>query len=116
LKTQFSILFLLISIFCFGQEKSEALIFPYQALHVHGPSVVDNLTAAFSDDDGVTWKWKKNLENDLRGKKATSFHYPAVIEGENGKVHTVYSYHRRYSKPDKKTIKWMAFDLDWLRK
>lgn len=74
-----------------------------------------NLSAALSEDDGETWKWRKNLENDLRGDKASSFHYPAVIEGEDGTIHTVYSYHRKDAKPDKKSIKWMSFDLDWLK-
>jgi predicted neuraminidase len=73
-----------------------------------------NLTVALSNDGGKTWKWKKNLENDLRGEKATSFHYPAVIEGKDGIFHTVYSYHRKDSKPDKKSIKWMSFDINWL--
>ena len=73
-----------------------------------------NLTASLSDDDGKTWKWQKNLENDLRGKQATSSHYPAVIEGENGLIHTVYSFHRKDAVPGK-TIKWVSFSVDWLK-
>lgn len=74
-----------------------------------------NLTVALSNDEGKTWKWQKNLENDLHGKEATSFHYPAVIEGKDGRIHTVYSYHRKDAKPEKKTVKWMSFDMDWLQ-
>ncbi|MBT3384425.1 MAG: hypothetical protein HN778_09800 [Prolixibacteraceae bacterium] len=73
-----------------------------------------NLTAALSDDDGKTWKWQKNIENDLRGEKATSSHYPAVIEGEDGTVHTAYSFHRKDTVPGK-TIKWVSFSVDWLK-
>ena len=73
-----------------------------------------NLTAALSDDEGKTWKWQKNLENDLRGEKATSSHYPAVIEGSDGTIHTVYSFHRKDRVPGK-TIKYVSFTIDWLK-
>lgn len=73
-----------------------------------------NLTAALSDDDGKTWKWKKILENDLRGEKATSSHYPAVIEGEDGIIHSIYSYHRKDTIPGK-SVKWKSFSVDWLK-
>lgn len=73
-----------------------------------------NLTAALSDDEGKTWKWEKDLENDLRGEKATSSHYPAVIEGSDGTIHTVYSYHRKDKMPGK-TIKYVSFTIDWLK-
>jgi predicted neuraminidase len=74
-----------------------------------------NLTAALSDDEGKTWKWQKNLENDLRSEKATSSHYPAVIEGDDGTIHTVYSYHRNDTIPGK-TIKYASFKVSWLKK
>jgi len=73
-----------------------------------------NLTAALSDDEGKTWKWQKNLENDQRGEKATSSHYPAVIEGSDGTIHSVYSYHRNDTVPGK-TIKYVSFTIDWLK-
>lgn len=73
-----------------------------------------NLTAAISDDQGETWKWQKNLENDLRGNKATGSHYPAIIQGADGKIHTVYSYHRNDTIPGK-TIKYVSFSTDWLK-
>lgn len=73
-----------------------------------------NLTATISDDEGKTWKWKKILENDLRGEKATSSHYPAVIEGKDGIIHTVYSFHRKDTVPEK-SIKWVSFTVDWIK-
>ena len=73
-----------------------------------------NLTAAISDDDGETWKWKKNLENDERGEKSTSSHYPAIIQGKNGIIHTVYSFHRKDTVPGK-TIKYRSFSVDWVK-
>lgn len=73
-----------------------------------------NLKAARSDNDGKTWNWSKDLEDDQRGELATSFHYPAVIEGKDGVIHTIYSYHKKDSEPGK-TIKWKAFELDFLK-
>jgi predicted neuraminidase len=73
-----------------------------------------NLTVALSDDEGKTWKWKKNLENDLRGKDATSSHYPAIITGADGLVHITYSYHRNDTVPGK-TIKHVSFPLTWVK-
>ena len=50
----------------------------------------------------------------LRGEKATSSHYPAVIQGSDGTIHTVYSYHRKDMVPGK-TIKYAPFTSDWLK-
>jgi predicted neuraminidase len=73
-----------------------------------------NLTAALSDDEGKTWKWKKNLEDDQRGKQTTSSHYPSVALGTNGRVHVSYSYHRSDTTPGK-TIKCVSFPVTWLK-
>lgn len=70
-----------------------------------------NLTAAISEDDGETWSKSYTLENDLREEKPTSFHYPAVIEGKDGTIHTAYSYHRK-DTTNGKSIKWMSFEID----
>jgi len=73
-----------------------------------------NLAAALSEDEGETWKWKMNLENDLRGETATRSHYPAVIEGGDGTIHVVYSFHRNDMEVGN-TIKWVSFPVGWLR-
>ena len=73
-----------------------------------------NLTAALSDDEGKTWKWKRSIENDLRKENATSSHYPSVIIGSDGRFYVSYSFHRSDIKPGK-TIKYCAFTLDWLK-
>jgi predicted neuraminidase len=80
----------------------------------HSESGRGNLTAAISEDEGKTWKWKKNLEQDIRKEKSTRFHYPAVIQSKDEAIHTVYSYHRNDTIPNK-SIKWMSFDADWLK-
>ena len=75
-----------------------------------------DLTVAISEDDGLTWKWKKQLEFDNRGKEATSSHYPAIIQGANGIIHVVYSFHHkdRNGAPDK-TIKYASFPVSWVK-
>lgn len=73
-----------------------------------------NLTVALSDDDGKTWKWKKTIEDDNRGKKATSSHYPSVIQGQDGRIHVSYSFHRQDVKPGK-SVKYVSFPLSWIK-
>lgn len=73
-----------------------------------------DLTVAISDDDGKTWKWKKQLEHDSRADHPTSSHYPSVIEDENGTVHVVYSFHRNDIKPGR-TIKYATFPVGWIK-
>lgn len=73
-----------------------------------------NLSVAVSDDEGKTWKWKRSIENDIRSDKPTSSHYPSVIEGADGRIHTSYSYHRNDIKPGR-TVKHVAFPLSWVK-
>ncbi|MDO1448969.1 exo-alpha-sialidase [Rhodocytophaga aerolata] len=75
-----------------------------------------NLEVALSTDDGKTWQWRKSLENDTRGKQATASHYPAIIQGADGKIHIVYSYHYndREGQPHK-TIKYSSFPPEWIK-
>jgi len=73
-----------------------------------------NLSIAISDDDGKTWKWTRAIENDIRAEKATSSHYPAVIEGTDGLIHVTYSFHRGDIKPGK-TIKHFSFPVSWIK-
>jgi hypothetical protein len=72
-----------------------------------------NLTIAISDDEGKSWKWKKNLEHDS-SDKPTSSHYPSVIQGADGRIHVIYSFHRSDRQPGK-TIKYSGFEVDWVK-
>lgn len=73
-----------------------------------------NLSVAVSDDEGASWKWKKVLENDSRAERPTSSHYPSVIEGADGRIHVVYSFHRNDISPGR-TIKYATFPLSWVK-
>jgi predicted neuraminidase len=72
-----------------------------------------NLTVALSDDDGKSWKWKKSIENDTR-KEPTSSHYPAIIEGADGRIHISYIYHLNDIKPGR-SVMYVSFPLAWIK-
>lgn len=67
-----------------------------------------SLAAALSEDEGATWKWKKNLEN----SKGESFHYPSIIQSSDGKIHLTYSY---FLKGERKSIKHISFNEEWIK-
>jgi hypothetical protein len=74
-----------------------------------------NLRVALSKDEGKTWGIQKNIENDLRGKKATSSHYPAIIQAADGRIHIVYSFHHKdRARAKSNTVKYVSFDRKWL--
>ncbi len=62
----------------------------------------NSLAVSLSDDEGKSWKWTRHLERAERG----SFHYPAVIQGADGKIHVVYSYFTDGGK----SMKYVRFD------
>ena len=66
-----------------------------------------SMAAAISDDEGKSWKWKKNLENQESG----SFSYPSVIQAKDGKIHVTFSYHL---PGNRKSIKHMIFKEKWI--
>jgi hypothetical protein len=67
-----------------------------------------SLVAAMSDDEGVTWKWKRHLDRDESRKG--SFAYPTAIQGRDGRIHVTYT----YSVAEGKTIKHVAFAPGWV--
>ena len=67
-----------------------------------------SLAVAVSDDEGATWKWKRNLEY----QKGSSFSYPSVIQAKDGKIHLTYSYHLG---KDQESIKYVTFDENWIK-
>ena len=70
-----------------------------------------SLVAAISDDEGVTWKWRRHLDGDP-GKPTTSqYHSPSVIQAKDGTIHITYS----YFVPEGKAIKHAHIDEDWIK-
>lgn len=67
-----------------------------------------SIAAAISDDEGKSWRWKRNLENIEGG----SFSYPSVIQSKDGMIHVTYSFHL----PEKKrSIKHVVIDEAWIK-
>lgn len=67
-----------------------------------------SLAAAISNDEGKSWKWKRNLENII----GASFSYPSVIQAKDGTIHITYSY---FAKEGKKAIKHISFKENWIQ-
>jgi predicted neuraminidase len=63
------------------------------------------LTLMLSDDEGKTWKWKTDLENDEN--KTGSFSYPCLIQTKDGMLHMTYSYRQ---KGEGESIKYVVMD------
>ncbi len=63
------------------------------------------LSLYISDDEGMSWKWKRTLENEAKGKG--SFSYPCLIQTSDGLLRVSYSY-----SVDKaaESIKYMVID------
>jgi len=66
-----------------------------------------SLAVSLSSDEGRTWEVTRHLENDESGR----YHYPAVIQSRDGRIHCVYSYFVEAGK----TMKHAAFNEAWIR-
>jgi predicted neuraminidase len=78
------------------------------------------LAVQLSDDEGVTWKWKRYLENAENEPLRGEFHYPSVIQAQDGTLHASYSHFWKPPPADKgaktaKTIKHAHFNEEWIR-
>jgi predicted neuraminidase len=67
----------------------------------------NSLLVSISDDEGKTWKWQRHLEKEATG----SYHYPSVIQAQDGTIHVVYSYFVKGGK----SMKHAAFNEAWVR-
>lgn len=66
----------------------------------------NRLALSYSEDEGTTWKLGQYLED----KPSGSFHYPAIIQTRDGRLHAVYSYFVEGGK----SMKHAQFDEAWL--
>ena len=74
------------------------------------------LTVSLSEDEGRTWKWSRALESDSRPERASSFHYPSVMQAPDGSIHASYSVflnHLQEGEP-RKTIRHARFNPKWI--
>lgn len=66
-----------------------------------------SLAVSLSEDEGRTWKFTRHLERHETG----SYHYPAIIQGQDGTLHAVYSYFVKEGK----SMKHAAFNEAWVQ-
>lgn len=74
------------------------------------------LTVAISEDGGITWPYKRNVEvgdgycmsNNSRKKVNRELSYPSIKETEDGKIHLSFTYFRQY-------IKYVCITEDWIK-
>jgi predicted neuraminidase len=64
------------------------------------------LAVSRSHDEGLTWNATRYLEDHDRG----SYHYPAIIQSRDGRLHAVYS----YFVDGGKSMKHVEFHPDWI--
>lgn len=77
------------------------------------------LAASLSVDEGKTWRYTRHIELDLNEdfNKRNKASYPSIIQGKDGIIHVVYSYHKYNSLPyDDDTIKYIRFKEEWIAK
>jgi len=75
-----------------------------------------SLAVSISTDEGKSWQHTRHLELDMRDRQiATSSGYPSVVQGRDGTLHVVYSYHHNDRKGGpSKTIKYVQFNETWI--
>jgi len=67
----------------------------------------NSLAVSLSDDEGRTWRWTRHLERHPDG----AYHYPAVIQSQDGMIHVVYSYFVAGGK----SIKHVVLNEAWIQ-
>ncbi|MFO7975200.1 MAG: exo-alpha-sialidase [Candidatus Hydrogenedentota bacterium] len=73
-----------------------------------------SLAVSLSEDEGRTWKWTRHVERVEKGQG--SFHYPSIIEGNDGNLHCSYSYFvRGQDGKEGKSIKYATFNKAWIK-
>jgi predicted neuraminidase len=74
-----------------------------------------SLVVSLSDNEGRTWKWTRHLEHETTAAYG-KYHYPAVIQSRDGKIHVVYSH---FSQDDQKVhrrnMKHATFNATWIQ-
>ncbi|MBA3314319.1 MAG: exo-alpha-sialidase [Planctomycetota bacterium] len=66
----------------------------------------NRLAVSLSRDEGRSWSHTRHIEDEPTG----SYHYPAITQGQDGRLHVVYSYFVEGGK----SMKHAAFDEGWV--
>jgi predicted neuraminidase len=72
------------------------------------------LTVFLSEDEGMSWPWRRELDN--LGPGGGELSYPTVIQGKDGTLHGVYTYATPIpSKERNECIRYVHFDEKWIK-
>ena len=71
-----------------------------------------SLAVSLSSDQGATWSITRHLELEEKGQGR--FHYPSIIQGEDGTLHATYSYFVPTPESERKSIKYASFNKSWI--
>jgi predicted neuraminidase len=72
----------------------------------------NQLAVSLSNDEGETWPLTRYLEKVRKGDGR--FHYPSIIQTQDGHLHATYSYFVPTPEGERKSIKHASFPLEWL--
>lgn len=75
-----------------------------------------SLAVSLSEDEGRSWKWTRHLEHRQPGQG--EFHYPSIIESQDGRLHVTYSYFiEKLHNGERigKSIRYASFDRAWIK-
>jgi predicted neuraminidase len=70
------------------------------------------LAVSVSSDEGATWSPPRYLERREPGQG--QFHYPSIIQSQDGMLHATYSYFVPTPEGERKTIKYAQFNKAWV--
>ena len=68
-----------------------------------------SLAISMSDDEGVTWKWKRNMQ-----KGVGNYHYPSLIQAADGDLQLTYSEFEPKDGKQLKSIRHVRFNTAWI--
>ena len=71
-----------------------------------------SLAVSLSANEGESWEYTRHLELD-ESKRITAA-YPAIIQGQDGMIHVVYSFDSP-EEPGGEAIKHISFSEDWIK-
>ena len=76
------------------------------------------LAVSISEDEGKTWQYIRHIELDLNEDfdKRNKYSYPSIIQGKDGLIHVIYSYHKKSVSPGENTMKYIRVSEDWIKK
>jgi predicted neuraminidase len=68
-----------------------------------------SLALSLSDDEGASWKWTRHVAAGPAGQQ--SFHYPSIIQGDDGTIHMTYT---NGGLPEGSTIRHALCNESWI--